>query len=557
MNAALFHARLLSLASLFIVSSRADVPFTGEIVDAQSGASIEARLYLQRLSDSRWLFVRSASEDGSALPYAEEWVPMPGSVEKHTTVSAHPFETTLAPGEYEITIERGKEYHTHSERLTVAAAPIHRVFRLERWINLAERGWYSGETHVHRRLQELPNVMLAEDLNVAFPVTFWTTQAFEAPHLRPSTLRRQGPSPFGKREDRGAGPVAVDPTHLIYARNTEYEIFSVNDKRHVLGAVFILNHQSRFETGMPPVGPIAEQAHREGALLDLDKHTWPWSMMLVPVAKIDLYELSNNSVWRTEFGFRRASTEPPAYMRVERHPEGGLTERGWLQFGMENYYTLLNCGFRLQPTAGTASGVHPVPLGYSRVYVHTGEEFSGARWIDGLRRGRSFVTTGPMLFATAGEKLPGHIFTSAPGDRLTIRGQSLSAHPLESVEVVSHGKVIHRLPVKNARTAEGAYRTSFETEFEIEKSTWFALRCFEKNGPKRVRFAHTAPWHIEVNGEPPRPRVEETDFLIERMENELSRNATVLAPDALAEFERALAIYRDLAREATAEPREP
>ena len=160
---------------------------------------------------------------------------------------------------------------------------------------------------MHRRLSELPNVMLAEDLNVAFPVTFWTIEAYQRPGLEPSSLRRQGPSPFGPRADRGADVIPIDESHVLFPRNTEYEIFSVDGQRHVQGAVFILNHKSVFDQGMPPVREIAQQAHREGALLDLDKHSWPWSMMLVPVAEVDLFELSNNSVWRTSFGFRNSS----------------------------------------------------------------------------------------------------------------------------------------------------------------------------------------------------------------------------------------------------------
>jgi len=57
--------------------------------------------------------------------------------------------------------------------------------------------------------------------------------------------------------------------------------------------------------GAPPVTPVAEQARREGALLDLDKHDWPWSMALVPIMKVDLYELANNHLWRTEFGMSK------------------------------------------------------------------------------------------------------------------------------------------------------------------------------------------------------------------------------------------------------------
>ena len=119
---------------------------------------------------------------------------------------------------------------------------------------------------------------------------------------------------------------------------------------------------------MPPFGPVARRAHDEGALIELDKHNWPWSMALVPVMPVDLFELSNNHVWQTEFAFRDFGESPAPYMNVERDAKG-FTERGWIHFGFENYYALLDCGFRLRPTAGTASGVHPVPLGFGRVYV--------------------------------------------------------------------------------------------------------------------------------------------------------------------------------------------
>ena len=98
--------------------------------------------------------------------------------------------------------------------------------------------------------------------------------------------------------------------------------------------------------------------------------------------------------------------------------ERGMTELGWLQFGFQNYYALLNCGFRLQPTAGTASGVHPVPLGFSRVYVQLAGEFSGDKWLQGLKAGRSFVTTGPMVFVKPTMRTRGDSSYSIPPVRM-------------------------------------------------------------------------------------------------------------------------------------------
>ena len=528
------------------IESTPTLHLTGQVVDADTGERLPARVYV-RSENNDWLFVQSTAPDGSALPYREQWVPMPDSVEKHTTISAHPFRIALKPGRYTVTIERGKEYFPLSRELTLNDKPIDETFRIKRWTNMAQLGWYSGETHVHRRISELDNVMLAEDLNVTFPVTFWAINAFERPNLEPSPLRRQGPSPFGPRRDRGHAMLSVDNTHVMFPRNTEYEIFSVNGKPHVLGAVFILNHKTVFQTGMPPVARIAEQAHGEGALLDLDKHNWPWSMMLVPIAKVDLYELANNSVWRTEFGFRSSSTQPAQYMQLEGD-DRGLTEWGWLKFGFENYYTLLNCGFRLQPTAGTASGVHPVPLGFGRVYVHLDHRFDGVTWIDGLKRGRSFVTTGPMLRVQVEAQHPGHVFQQRDNQARSYRvsGEALSPQPLDRIEIVLNGEVLDLPAPRNVKTDAGAFRSEISKDIRVTESSWIAVRCFHYTDTKRLRFAHTAPWHIDVPGQPIRPRKEEIEFLIRRIHDELDRNIDVLPAAALEEYREALDIYEDL-----------
>ncbi len=538
-------ALLIGLVLLGTAFPMAAARFQGRIVDADTGLTLASRVYL-RDGSGRWLFVQSAVPEGSALPYEEQWVPMAQSVERHTTISAHSFQVELPAGAYELSAQRGKEYFPVTETLHIGTDPVSREFRLHRWIDLASRGWYSGETHVHRRLTELTNVMLAEDLNVAFPVTYWTIHAGHAPDTAPSPLRKQ-PSPFGPRSDQGQTRIPIDATHVILPRNTEYEVFRVDGKPHLLGALFVLNHKSVFTQGVPPVRSVAEQAHREGALLDLDKHSWPWSMMLVPIAKIDLFELSNNSVWQTTFGFRQSPVPVPEYMHVEKD-SNGLTEWGWIDFGLQNYYALLNCGFNLQPTAGTASGVHPVPLGWSRVYVHLEGPFSAEAWIEGLKQGRSFVTTGPMLLARMDGRPPGERFAHTAAQPRTYRltGESLSARPLEALELFSNGERLRSLAVTNERTREGAYRTGFAVDVPVDSSGWMILRSLERQPDGRIRFAHTAPWHFTVPQKPLRPRREEIDTLIQRMTEEISRNRSVLAPSALAEFEEARRIYESI-----------
>jgi len=534
MNPSIWNALLISAAATLFVQAESAQPktyrFRGAIVDASSGALLPARVYIQG-ADGTWHF--PASVGGSAVTYKKQRGDNPRCVEMHTTLSAHPFSIDLAPGKYVVTVERGKEYLPLVRAVVVKDGPVEVKLPLKRWINLAQRGSYSGETHVHRTLEELPNVMLAEDLNVAFPLNAWVREAYLAPR-DPIT---------------DAKLIEVDKTHVIYPRNTEYEIFTINKKPHTLGAFFIINHKAAFEKGVPPVKPIGIKARAEGALLDIDKPNWPWSMILVALLRIDLYELANNHVWRTGFGFPAFGDKPGDYMKVERDLNG-LTERGWIDFGFQNYYALLNCGFRMRPTAGTASGVHPVPLGFGRIYVHQPDGFTYDGWVRELDRGNSFVTTGPMLFVKMDGQKAGTTFKADAGREFHVVGSALGAVLLERIEIVVNGEVTRTLKPANRQNKDGAFESLIDEKVKFAESGWLIVRCYEDRPDQRVRVAHTSPFHVDVPGKPVRPRRAEINFLIKRVTDELARSEKILPPAALEEYREALRVYQEIAKAA-------
>ncbi len=531
---------LTPLAAVVGGENKEAVRLRGEVLDAETGKPLPARVYV-RGEKGEWFFPRSADRAGSAVDYRKQKRDISGSVEMHTTLSAHPFVVELPPGKYTVTVERGKEYLPWEGQVDLGKGPRDVTVRLRRWVDMAGRGWYSGETHVHRTLDELPNVVLAEDLNVTFPLLYWVTEAFATP-----TGARGAPPP---KVD--ARPIAVDATHVIYPRNTEYEIFTVKGKSHTLGAFFVLNHRTVFDLGVPPVRPVAERARKEGALIEMDKHNWPWSMALVPLVKPDLYELANNHVWRAEFGYAAFGEPAAEYMKVERDRRG-FTEAGWIDYGFQNYYALLNCGFRLRPTAGTASGVHPVPLGFGRAYVHCEGGFGYDAWVKGLDAGRSFVTTGPMLLVRINGQPPGHTFRpeGAGPHEFRVAGEALGPVPLKRIEIVVNGEVVRRVSPTNRETKAGGYESPIDETVKLAGSGWLAVRCFEDRPGGRVRFAHGAPTHVEVAGSPLRPRRAEAEFLARRVEEQIERSRAVLPEAALAEYREALRAYKEIAARA-------
>lgn len=507
---------------------------TGKVRDADTEKLLPCRLYVQQLDDMSWHFAESTAVAGSAVVYDRQ-VGRTASIEKHTTLSADPFQLQLPPGRYRIRAERGKEYIPAETEITVTESGNRADVKLAltRFINMAEKGWYSGDTHVHRKLDELPNAVMAEDVNVTFPLTYW---------VRDST---QIPSTGGP--EVSAAPVHVDPTHVIYPVNTEYEIFSVNRKRHTQGAVFVLNHKTPLHLPTPPALPVAEEARRQGALLDLDKHSWNWSMMIVPVMGVDLFELSNNHNWRTKFGFPQWTLEnAPDWPEIERN-DAGFTERGWTEFGMQTYYSLLNCGFRMRVTGGTASGVHPVPLAHGRVYVHTGQKFSYESWVEHLNAGHSFVTTGPLLDVRLNGELPGTTWRKQAGvNAVQITGIIEALHPIGQIDVIRNGQIVQQVKALQERTGLKTFRYRLDTSVDVDDSGWVAIRCFEDLPDQKVSFAHTNPVFIDVDDKPLIPRRRDAEFFVQRMEEEIVRNTGVLSDEAVAEFRTAKRIYAEI-----------
>ena len=512
-----------TLVTLLGCSSLA-ATFVGVLIDKDTDAPIAARVYVRNESGE---YSHVKSRGGEAIPYDRRR--SESSLEVHTSVSAHPFFAELPSGTYTVTVEKGKEYLSTTREITLSGSDeITLTIPLTRWSNVAADGWYSGETHVHRDVDELPTLQLAEDLNVTFPLTAWVTDSEHTPALNNKSQRTVPP----------AKVMHIDDTHLFWPVNTEYEIFTVRGRQHTLGAVFILNHREQFALPAPPVAPIARVARAQGGFLELDKHNWPWSMMLIPQMKVDLFELANNHMWRTDFLYSDWYPEYAKDLANVEMVEGKFTERGWIEFGFENYYALLNCGFKMQPTAGSASGVHPVPIGFGRVYVRVDGDFRYEKWVEGLLAGRSFVTTGPML-ATSTERL-------VTGD-VRVTGEFVSAAEPLSVEIVVNGRVERTIDLTEVRAEANAYHLPIDVRLPLPGSSWVAIRGFAKRSASGdVCFAHTAPVYFDVAGRPLYPTRRQRDYLVMRVRDEIARSRGMLHPVAIREFEEALKTYESI-----------
>ncbi len=145
-------------------------------------------------------------------------------------------------------------------------------------------------------------------------------------------------------------------------------------------------------------------------------------------------------------------------------------------------------------------------------------------------------------------KQPGHTFQfqSKSAREIPIRIEVVSEKPITFGEILINGRPEHLLRARAQKTETGAFRSVIDQTIKPTKSGWFAVRFFEDREEGRVRFAHTAPWYVEVDGQSVRPSWQEREYLISRMKNEMQRSRGVVSEAGMAEYQQALDFYQSL-----------
>lgn len=377
----------------------------------------------------------------------------------------------LPEGEYEYLVARGPEYATAEGTFEVfAGEELEFSPTLDRLADLASEGWWSGELHVHRPLEDMELIMLAEDLNVAPCITWWNERnEWTDKPLPADPVRQLGEAHFsdalgGEDERRGGA----------------YLYFNLKRPLEISGA----------EKEYPSLLAFIEDAKEESpdVWIDIEKPFW-WD---VPVALAQGYGdsigLAHNHMWM------EGEYEDEAWGRP-RGSDYGM-RFGNAVYTQDLYYHILNSGIRIPPSAGSASGVMMSPVGYNRVYVNVEGPFTYAKWWEGLREGKCFVTNGPLLRVQANGQLPGHVFATDAGDSLTIEvtGRLDGTDTVHAVEIIKNGVVERTVP----------YDVFAETgslgSLRFERSGWFLVRAIADND-KSFRFASTGPYYVEVGPE--------------------------------------------------------
>jgi hypothetical protein len=375
----------------------------------------------------------------------------------------------LPAGKYSYEVERGHEYRHFAGEFKVAAGDDKTLALTPvRMTDMAAQKWYSGEMHVHRKIEDIELLMRAEDLHVAPIITWWNKTNFW--------------------KDR---PLPEDPL-VKFDGDRYYHLMGGEDERE--GGAFMYFNRARpldftaAKREYPSPIEFMKQARAEGDVwIDVEKPFWYDVPAVLASVEVNSIGIANNHMART----RMYDQEAWGKKRDTQRLPGPLGNGRWSQ---ELYYHVLNCGFRIPPSAGSASGVLDGPFGYNRVYVHVDGELTYEKWWAGLKAGRAFVTNGPLLIAEANGESPGHVFSGKEGTTLQIRivAKTPGATYVPKTEIIKNGQIVK--PGKVRGTGRGTFLLGTIT---FDRSGWFLLRTIDED-PNTFRFASTAPYYVEI-----------------------------------------------------------
>jgi hypothetical protein len=514
----------------------------------------------------------------------------------------------LPPGEIAMTYGRGPEYKLVTKKVTIPAQGEAQIaVKLERWVNPADFGWYSGDHHIHAAgcahytsptEGVNPDDMLlhvkGEGLNVGCCLTW-------------------GPCYDHQRQFFEASPNKLSEPFCVLKYDVEVSGFG----SQALGHVCLLNLRDQTYPGSGGTKvkgwptwttPLMRWAKRQGAVTgyahsanglginpekatgrlfaELDKdgngsispeEAKAGKLPLTePFEKVDTDGDGKLTEQELRWSTDRVRAKLPNAVIPEMNGIGAqeicvTTAMGVCDFisAMDTdrvpewncWYHLLNCGFPLKVSGETdfpcISGSR---VGQGRVYVQLGkpDRVDFAEWCAGVAAGKSYVSDGyaHALQFSVNDLSPGSgdVKLDQPGN-VTVKAK------LAFASAVPLGTAIGgRAPLGATRKVElivnGQVAATKDVpaddqphditfDVPIARSSWVALRQFPQ--------LHTNPVNVLVGGKPIRASRDSAKWcvgVIEQLWRVRAKNiAPAERPEAEKTFQKAIAVYKNIADE--------
>ena len=394
------------------------------------------------------------------------------------------FEMTLPEGEAGLKVVKGFEFFPQNINTEIVAGEVTEIsITLERMTDMEAKGWYSASTHVHANYggnlhNTLENLMMmsrAEDQDLVLEqVANKDNRILDYHYFEP-----------------GGGSHSISEPDQLVVVGQEYRppfyghVFMFGLKEHLISPFVTGYEGTAIESLYPSNTDMFLKAKAQGAVTG---YVHPF--------------LGENDPLLGNLGGGKGFIVDAALETADALEWSDANRAGFFPL-----YAVWNNGLRVIATGGedSISSLHRSKLvGSVRTYVYTGNQgLDMHAWFEGLKRGRAFVSSGPLLEMQVENALLGDtVVLPSEGGKVTVNGQLRSVTQLQEVLLVCNGQLEERFPVQgNGRSLEISY------ELEVERSGWCHLRTegnTEERFPMDVNYvqAFTNPIWFQVGNQP-------------------------------------------------------
>jgi hypothetical protein len=469
-------------APLASAAQHADGELQINVVDADTHQAIAARMHLKTARGKEVKLKVAGLNQHADHFYIDGRITLP-----------------LAIGQYVFELEGGPEYKTQNGHFEIERhADDSKTIEMHRFADLEKEGWWSGDLDVMRPLAVLPLAMKAENLNVV-PVTAWQNVDGKW-----SAVTEVVP--------KAAKPEATD-TSCVFGRWAELD-------QRVGGGLLMFNLSQPIDlsaaTLAEPSSLSVLQDAKKAEAHAVARTSYAWDLPVwLASGKLDAIELVNQHALRSGGEDNERDGRPRDTMLFP-----GRTGNG--RWSETIYYHVLNCGLRVPPGAGSGSGANDNPIGFNRVYVYCGGEFSYERWWEGLEAGRVFVTNGPLLRPMVEGQPPGYVFSMEGREQLKLEiGLNLATRePIDYLQIIKNGEVDAEVRLADFDKTGGRL-----PPIVFDESGWFLVRAVTNNA-HTYQLASSGPYYVEKDG---RPRVsrKSVQFFLDWIDARMSQLRTL------------------------------
>ncbi|MGH9833686.1 MAG: CehA/McbA family metallohydrolase [Blastocatellia bacterium] len=466
----------------------------------------------------------------------------------------------LPAGEYTVEYTRGPEYLVKHLPIKISNRPQTFTFKLERWIDLARLGWYSGDHHVHAAgcahyesptegvsPEDMIRHILGESLNVGSVLTwgpcyYYQKQFFEAKDNQLSTSEN-----LMRYDLEVSGFPSSHCGHLVLLRLKEQDYPGAK----------VLEDWPTWDL------PILQWAKRQGAITGF-AHSG-WGLEIKDSFDLPSYELPKfDGIGANEYIVDVTHDAVDFISTVD-------TPAPW---ELNIWYHTLNTGFRTRISGETDFPcIYGERVGLGRSYVKL-DKLSYDGWAEGVRDGRTYVSDGKshLIDFRVNEVMVGTQKSELKLDkpqavRVTARvAARLGEQPNEAISKLRYNQkpywdlerarigssrevpvelIVNGLPVaKKIIPADGQIR-ELAFDAKIERSSWVALRI--------PVSSHTNPIFVIVGDKPIRASRRSAEWCLKAVDQCWSQKAPKIAAkerdEAAKAYEHARQAYRRILAE--------